>query len=575
MYYMKHSKIPVAQSIVSLCLSKGIQKVIISPGSRNAPLTIGFIHHPDVEAYSIVDERCAAFFALGMAQQAQTPVALVCTSGSALLNYYPAIAEAFYSDIPLIIISADRPIERIDIGDGQTIRQRNIFANHILYSANLYSEIVPTDTVSDMKILQKIRESQRHNEQEINKALNSAIEGQGPVHINVPFYEPLYDLVDQATVQPIDIAPKIVHKGLTKEELEPFIEHWNKAERKMIIVGVCPPHQLNDDILELLGNDPSVIVFTETTSNLHHPRFFTRIDNIIGSLDDNGFRTLQPDILLTVGGMVVSKKIKAFLRKYQPRQHWHIDPKKAYDTYFCLNKHIEVTPAYFFNHFLKNVNVVPSDYQKDWAMIREQRDERHNNYIATMPWCDFKAFDFVLSGIPDHSLVQIGNSSAIRYAQLFKVNKTLEVYCNRGTSGIDGSTSTAIGAAIASKKPTVFITGDLSFFYDSNALWNKYTPGNFKIILINNSGGGIFRILPNKDKNSAAFDTYFETTHELSAEHLCTMYGWHYNKVTQPEEYEKAQTDFYARNDTPGLLEIVTPRKINDEVLLGYFDFIK
>jgi len=572
---MKYSKIPVAQSIVSLCLSKGIQKVVISPGSRNAPLTIGFVNHPDVEAYSIVDERCAAFFALGMAQQTQMPVALVCTSGSALLNYYPAIAEAFYSDIPLIVISADRPIERIDIGDGQTIRQRNIFSNHILYSANLYSEIVPTDTVTDIKILQKIRESQRHNEQEINKALNNAIEGQGPVHINVPFYEPLYDLVDQAIVQPIHIAPKIVHKGLTKEELQPFVKSWNKAKRKMIIVGVCPPHQLDEEILELLGNDPSVIVFTETTSNLHHPRFFTRIDNIIGSLDDEGFKALQPDILLTVGGMVVSKKIKSFLRKYQPEQHWHVDPKKAYDTYFCLNKHIEVTPAYFFSHFLKQVKPILSHYQKEWAVIRKQRDHKHNDYTATMPWCDFKAFDLVLRDIPDHSLVQIGNSSAIRYAQLFNVNKTLKVYCNRGTSGIDGSTSTAIGAAIASGRPTVFITGDLSFFYDSNALWNEYTPKNFKIILINNSGGGIFRILPNKDKNSDAFDTYFETTHQLSAAHLCDMYGWHYDKVIQAEGYKKAQASLYAYNDAPSLLEIVTPRKINDEVLLGYFDFIK
>ena len=140
---MTHSKIPVAQSIVALCASKGIHKVVISPGSRNAPLTIEFSNHPDINAYSIVDERCAAFFALGIAQQTHSPVALVCTSGSALLNYYPAIAEAYYSDIPLVVISADRPVERIDIGDGQTIRQRDVFSNHILYSANLYSEMVP------------------------------------------------------------------------------------------------------------------------------------------------------------------------------------------------------------------------------------------------------------------------------------------------------------------------------------------------------------------------------------------------------------------------------------------------
>ena len=180
---MKHSKIPVAQSIVSLCLSKGITQVVISPGSRNAPLTIEFTKNPEIKAYSVVDERCAAFFGLGIAQQIKKPVALVCTSGSALLNYYPAIAEAFYSDIPLVVISADRPVELIDIGDGQTIRQKNVFENHIMYSANLHSEVVPVETITDKHLLQKIRQSRLHNEQEINKALNMAIEQNGPVHI--------------------------------------------------------------------------------------------------------------------------------------------------------------------------------------------------------------------------------------------------------------------------------------------------------------------------------------------------------------------------------------------------------
>ena len=187
---MNYSTIPVAQSVVLLCLEKGVNHIVISPGSRNAPLTIGFTHHPDMHTYSIVDERSAAFFALGLAQQLQKPVAVVCSSGSAVLNYYPAISEAYYSDIPLVVISADRPIERIDIGDGQTIRQRNVFENHILYSANLYSEYVPEEAVTDPKLIQKQREVTKHNQQEINKALNEAIFGQGPVHINGPCDEP-------------------------------------------------------------------------------------------------------------------------------------------------------------------------------------------------------------------------------------------------------------------------------------------------------------------------------------------------------------------------------------------------
>ncbi len=572
---MKHSKIPVAQSIVSLCLSKGITQVVISPGSRNAPLTIEFTKNPTIKAYSIVDERCAAFFGLGIAQQTRKPVALVCTSGSALLNYYPAIAEAFYSDIPLVVISADRPVERIDIGDGQTIRQKNVFENHIMYSANLYSEIVPIATITDKHLLQKIVESRRHNEQEINKALNMAIEHNGPVHINVPFYEPLYEMIEEKTVTPIDVAPRPIEQEITDAVLQPFVDIWNATPRKMVLVGVNPPGVLEQEIIAWLGSDPSVIVFTETTSNIAHPHFFTRIDNMIGSLDDEGFKQLQPDILLTFGGMIISKKIKAFLRTYQPKHHWHIDAKKAYDTYFCLNKHFEIEPNTFFNSMMSKVSKGVGDYKSHWLDIRVKRDQLHTSYIQQMPWCDFKAFDQVLSSIPDQSMLQIGNSSAVRYAQLFDINKSLQVYCNRGTSGIDGSTSTAIGAAVATKLPTTFITGDLSFFYDSNALWNSYIPKNFKIIVINNSGGGIFRILPNRDKNTGDFDTFFETTHELTAKELCAMYGLKYLTANNEEECVLAKEALYASNSQPTLLEVFTPRKINDEVLLNYFKHIK
>jgi len=571
---MKYSSIPVAQSVVLLCLEKGINHIVISPGSRNAPLTIGFTHHPKMKTYSVVDERSAAFFALGIAQQIQKPVALVCSSGSAVLNYYPAISEAFYSDIPLVVISADRPIERIDIGDGQTIRQRNVFENHILYSANLYSEYVPDSTLTDPKLIQKQREATKHNQQEINKALNEALSGQGPVHINVPFYEPLYNTTEEKLVNPIIVEEPVKSMELTEDYLQPFINIWNSAKRKLVIVGVLQPNTIEQQFLDTLGDDPSVLVFTETTSNLHHPNFFTRIDNIIGSLDDNGFKNLQPELLVTIGGMIISKKIKAFLREYQPDQHWHIDPKKAYDTFFCLNKHFKVPVNYFWNQFLPQTSTIASDYQKEWLEVRTQRDLKHQEYIEDMGWCDFKAFDHILSRLRPGSQLQLGNSSTVRYVQLFDIDKTLKVFCNRGTSGIDGSTSTAVGAAVGSAMPTTLITGDLSFFYDSNALWNAHLPKDFKIIVVNNSGGGIFRILPG-DKTSQAFETYFETVHNLDASHLCKMYGLAYFLAENESELAEAQDAFYAVNDRPCLLEIKTPRIENDQVLLGYFKYLR
>lgn len=576
---MKYPKIPVARSIVALCEAKGIQHVVISPGSRNAPLINGFAFHPNINTYSVVDERSAAFVAIGMAQQLQRPVAVVCTSGSALLNYYPAVAEAFYSDIPLVVISADRPIERIDVGDGQTIRQKNVFQNHILYSANLYSELVLENEAMDKRLQQKQFESQKHNEREINLALNKAIEEKGPVHINVPFYEPLYDIVENVEVNPIQILPEIIERTYSKNQLEAYAELWNKAARKMVIVGVATPNAVEQEFLDRLANDPSVIVFTETTSNVKQEKFFTRIDTIIGPIekDENKeqlFDNLQPEILLTFGGMVVSKKIKAFLRKYQPKQHWHVDPKKAYNTFFCLNKHFETSINSFFGQFFPLTEISESNYAEYWQEVRSRRQLKHEDYMGRIPYSDLKAMQLLIPAVPENSIVHLANSSTIRYAQLFRWKESLKIYCNRGTSGIDGSISTSVGAAMTSQEPVIMITGDLSFFYDSNALWNNHIPKNFRIIILNNQGGGIFRILPG-DKDSETFDTYFETVHDLKAKPLCDMYGFEYTSATTSEEIEAALNSFFDTSEKPRVLEIFTPRKVNDEVLLEYFNSVK
>lgn len=576
---MKYSKIPVAQSIVALCVAKNIKHVVISPGSRNAPLTIGFTHHPEITSYSIVDERSAAFFALGIAQQLQEPVAVVCTSGSALLNYYPAVAEAFYSDIPLVVISADRPIERIDIGDGQTIRQKNVFEKHILYSANLHSELVLDNVSTDKKLQQKQFESQKHNEREINLALNKALEGKGPVHINVPFYEPLYETVENLSVDPLQIFPEIRERIYSEKELDRYAEIWNKAQRKIIIVGVLPPNSIEQKYLDWLANDESVLVLTETTSNINHPEFFTRIDTLIGPIERSGdvneqFRALQPEVLLTFGGMIISKKIKSFLRNYQPKHHWHVDPKKAYNTFFCLNKHFETSPNAFFKSFLPLIKESRSDYAQLWKEVKKQRQERHDIYMKEIPYSDLKAMQLVVPAVPGNYNVQLGNSATVRYAQLFQWNERQKLFCNRGTSGIDGSVSTAVGAAVINEEPTLLICGDLSFIYDSNGLWNNYIPKTFRIIILNNSGGGIFRILPGH-KNSENFDTYFETVHAHTAKHISEMYGFEYLAAASSEEIKEELGSFFNASEKPKILEIFTPRKVNDEVLLEYFSFMK
>jgi len=576
---VKYSKIPVAQSIVALCVAKKIKHVVISPGSRNAPLTIGFTHHPEITPYSIVDERCAAFFALGIAQQLQEPVAVVCTSGSALLNYYPAIAEAFYSDIPLVVISADRPVERIDVGDGQTIRQKNVFENHILYSANLHSELVLENAATDKKLQQKQFEAQKHNEREINLALNKALEEKGPVHINVPFYEPLYETVERLRADPLQIFPELRERIYSEKELQPYAEIWNKSKRKIIIVGVLPPNSIEQQFLDQLAEDDSVLVLTETTSNINHPGFFTRIDTLIGPIErsedaEDKFKHLQPDILLTFGGMIISKKIKSFLRSYQPKHHWHVDPKKAYNTFFCLNKHFETAPNAFFKNFFPLLKETESKYGPYWKEVKKKRQERHDIYMKEITYSDLKAMQLLVPAVPATYNVQLGNSATVRYAQLFRWNEKQKLFSNRGTSGIDGSVSTAVGAAVINEDPTLLICGDLSFIYDSNGLWNNYIPKDFRIIILNNAGGGIFRILPGH-KDTDNFDTYFETVHDHTAKHIGAMYGFEYATANSSNEISEQLEKFFETSEKPKILEIFTPRKINDEVLLEYFSFMK
>lgn len=549
---MIYPKIPLAQSIIEICLAKGITNIIISPGSRNAPLTIGFAQNPGFTCYSIADERCAAFFALGIAQQIKKPTAIVCTSGSALLNYYPAVAEAFYSQIPLIVISADRPQSKIDIGDGQTIRQQNVFQNHSVFNANL------TEEASD------------ENDSKINKAIETAILQKGPVHINAPFEEPLYETVGELSVHPkITFSEEIIGTK-TIENVEDFVSIWNSAKRKLIMVGVNEANVIDQEIIDNLAKDPSVVVLTETTSNLHHPDFINSIDTLITPFEDIDFKELNPDVLITFGGMIVSKRIKGFLRKHKPKEHWHIDTLRAYDTFNALTKHFVMEPNDFFTDLFSKTSFTKSKYAEKIGTIYKFRKIRRNQYLEKIPFSDFKVFEKVIESLPKNSQLQISNSSAIRYAQLIHIDPSIEVFCNRGTSGIDGSTSTAIGAAVGSGKPNVFITGDISFLYDSNALWNSYIPKNFKIILINNGGGGIFRILPGHEEKPV-FNTYFETSHHLTAEHLAKMYQFDYLRSTDAESLETGIDTLYAQNDKPVILEVFTPTFENDVILKQYF----
>ena len=583
---MRYSTIPSAQTVTNYCKKFEIKNIIISPGSRNAPLTINFTEDEYFNCYSIVDERCAAFFALGMAQQQQTPVAVLCTSGSALLNYYPAVSEAFYSDIPLVVISADRPTYKIDIGDGQTIRQDHVFDRHIGYSANLKLDVNhATETIRNqgkglildaVSIDEQQNSIQNYNHEELNKAFSTAIEKMTPVHINVPFEEPLYNTTIQSVIQKDIVYSKGIQNFL--EDISECSSTWNNAKRKLVLVGVNYPNSVAQEYLEILANDDSVIVLTETTSNLHHPNFFPSVDSLIAPIEKSEnsgdlFKALQPDIVLTFGGLIVSKKIKSFLRKYKPKQHWHIDPIKAYDTFFSLTHHFKTSENCFLASLLNKNQKTESDYKPFWSKRKKEYEVKREEYLKKIPFSDMLAFSKISKSIPKSYQLHLANSSTVRYAQLFDIDPSITVFCNRGTSGIDGCTSTAVGASIYNKEPTMLITGDLSFLYDSNALWNKYLKPDFRIIVINNDGGGIFRILPGKE-DTENFETFFETRHNIDIANICKTYHIEHQIATDDISLEKALKNFYNTSNNVKLLEIKTPRLENNKILLNYFDFI-
>ena len=547
-------QIPLAQQILLACKAKGIQHIVLSPGSRNAPLTIGFASDPFFTAYSIVDERCAAFFALGLAQQLRAPVVVVCTSGSALLNYYPAVSEAYYSHIPLVVISADRPASKIDIGDGQTIHQRHALALHTGYNANLSEE----------------DKALSYNAYLLNEALNTAALQRLPVHINAPFEEPLYQTLPAPTAR-FHNEPKISKQpALDPDKLLQFINEGSYP-KKMVLIGVLPPGAIEQKWIAWLEKDPSILVLTENTANVVADSFIGMIDTFLTPIEkENLQELLRPDILISVGGMVVSKKIKEFLRKYPPKAHYCIDEQVGYDTFFVLTHHFKTNINTFLETIAPKLSPVASSYKDTWLSLYRKTLQKREMFLETIPFSDMASYKAIFEHIPTAYHIQISNSAPIRYAQLFHSKADWQVYCNRGTSGIDGSTSTAIGASVVSPLPTLLITGDLSFFYNSNALWCNYIPKNFKIIVINNAGGGIFRILPT-NKETSFFETFQETTHSLTAEHLCKMYGLSYLQAQCREEVLKALEVFFKEKETPMLLEIFTPKEVNAGVLKDYF----
>jgi 2-succinyl-5-enolpyruvyl-6-hydroxy-3-cyclohexene-1-carboxylate synthase len=553
------------QILVNLCEQYGIKNVVFSAGSRNAPLIISFNENPFFHCISIVDERSAAFYALGKAQQLHEPVIICCTSGSAALNYAPAISEAYYQNIPLLVITADRPAKWLNNGEGQMIDQVNVFQNYMHHNYSLSCD------ESD--------ESTSKWETEINSALNNVkATANNTVHLNIPFEEPLYNTIaiDDAYI------PKYSPESrksltITDTEFKVISNKWTKANRILILCGVLEKSTELNNLLKQINENCSVAILTESTANLSDLKFISSIDRTLNSINEDEVTNYAPDLLISIGGAIISKRIKSFLRNNKAQEHWQISlESEPIDTFSSLTKKLDISPLSFFSQIQLLEPNFESNFGDQWLQKSFLAQRRHEEFIKQCTWSDLKATSIIVDTLPDFSNLHMGNSSPVRYIQLFEQINTIQYNANRGVSGIDGCTSTMIGAASVNNTLTLLLSGDLSFVYDINALWNNHLTRNIRIIVINNSGGGIFRIIPGPSSTKQLED-FFEVGNNVNIQHLVAAHNINYYAACNEESLENALPTFYneQENKRPAVLEIFTPKQANAFVLKSYFEAIK
>ncbi len=536
---------------------------MLSPGSRCAPLTIAFARHPQLTVRTVSDERAAAFIALGMAQTTGKPTVLVCTSGTAALNYAPAVAEAFYQQVPLLVLTADRPPEWLDQLDGQTIRQQQVYGQHIKQSYTFPVDFAHPDTTW-------------YSERIMSEALNLCTAfPAGPVHVNVPLREPFYPEAGEE-----------IHFGkqvkIITEEGQDFALSTAKAiklEQEILrfrrIVVVAGQEKHDAKLLQALhqfSESTNAVVVSDIISNAQRlPKAIRYQDALLSCPDKEALAQLQPDLLLTFGKSVISKSLKLYLRKYKPQAQWHIQQAGAVaDTFQALTKIIHCEPASFFTSMAGSTRTA-ADFAAAWQQLDAKAGTFLEKYAAEGAYSELTVVARVLRQLPQQSNLHLANSMTVRYANIvnLRAEQQVTVFANRGTSGIDGCTSTAVGCALTSTGITTLLTGDMAFFYDRNGLWHNYLPQNLRIVILNNHAGGIFRLIDGP-RQQPELEPYFETHQALNAENTAHDFGMAYTAVHTMEELTQALPAFFSTDAGPSILEIFTDSKANAEAFASY-----
>lgn len=543
--------------LAALLIEHGVTQVVLCPGSRNAPLIHTLAAHPAFTCHAVTDERSAGFYAIGLALNGGKPAAVCCTSGTALLNLHPAVAEAFYQQVPLVVISADRPAAWIGQMDGQTLPQPGVFGSLVKKAVSL-PEI--------------------HTDEETwfcNRLVNEALlelnhRGKGPVHINVPISEPLFGFTAEALPE-VRVITRYQGLNVYDKTYDDLIARLNRYGRRMVVVGQMNLIYLFErKICKLLYKHFAWL--TEHTSNRTVPGVAVKnFDAILYALPEAEQQRLAPELVITYGGHIVSKRLKQFLRRNPPREHWHVSPDgEVADLFGALTTVVEMDPFEFLEKIAYLLENKPVEYPKAWEYQSKKLA------VPVFGYSEMAAIGSLIGGLPAEAALHLGNSSTVRYAQLFPVPETVEVCCNRGTSGIEGSLSTALGYASASEKLNFIVVGDLSFFYDMNALWGGSIRPNVRILLLNNGGGEIFEALPGL-KMEPATHRFVTAAHTTSAEGWAVERGFRYLTARGGAELAEAMEVFTAAKtaEKPLFLEVFTDKAEDVRLLKAYYHSLK
>ena len=543
--------------LTALLKAHGIRQVVLCPGSRNAAIVHTLAQLDAFTCYQVTDERSAGFQALGLALQTGEPAAVCCTSGSALLNLHPAVAEAFYQQVPLVVISADRPAAWIGQMDGQTLPQPGVFGNLVKCSVNL---------------------PEVHSEEDewyCNRLINEALlethhRGKGPVHINVPISEPIYRFTEKELPE-VRVMTRYQGLNVYERDYNQLIEQLNTLNKRMVVAGQFNLIYLFEKKLARTLSRHFVWL-TEHLSNQTVPGYAIRnFDVALPAMTEAQQQELAPELLITYGGHIVSKQLKKYLRKHPPKVHWHVSADgKIADLFGCLTTVIEMDPFEFLEKIAPLLDTTTPSFPAEWEKCCKAIP------VPRLPYSQVSATGKLLESLPTPCALHLANSSTVRYAQLFPLKNEVEVCCNRGVNGIEGSLSTAIGYAALSKQLNFVCIGDLSFFYDLNALVCPHIGANLRILLFNNGGGEIFQTLPGMDQAEES-RKFIIGTHHLSAQGWAESRGFHYLKATDEDSLAQALAEFTQAEITtrPMLLEVLTDKEQDTQLLRNYYRSVK